>query len=278
MREKIFLMAVFFVLSVLLSSPVTPVAQAGEVIKIGGVGSALGTMKLLASAFAKSHPGTKVVVLPSIGTKGALKAVPDGAIDIGLLGVSLRKEEVAAGTTVTEYARTPFIFVTRKDIEMKGLTTEEVARIYRGDMQRWPGGERIRVILRRPDDADNLILKGLSPGVKKALEVLFSERGHLFAITDQDNLDLIETTPGSLGYTTLAQVIAEKRRVKILSLDRVFPSVKTLADGNYPVSKTLSMMTKQRPSGKVLMFVNFVMSGEGARILKDNGNMVIGNR
>jgi len=278
LRERIKVCVILIVISVLPNFLVTPAAHDGEVIKIGGVGSALGTMKILASAFARSHPGTKVVVLPSIGTKGALKAVPDGAIDIGLLGVSFRKDEVAAGTIVTEYARTPFVFVTRKDIEKKGLTTEEVARIYRGDMQRWPGGERIRVILRRLDDADNLILKGLSPAVKNALEVLFSERGHLFAITDQDNLDLIEKTPGSLGYTTLTQVIAEKRRVKILSLDRVFPSVETLATGSYSLSKTLSIMTKQRPSGKVLSFLNFVMSEEGAKILKDNGNMVIRNK
>ena len=278
LRERIMVCAILIVISVLPVFIVAPAAYAGEVIKIGGVGSALGTMKILASAFTKAHPETKVVVLPSIGTKGALKAVPDGAIDIGLLGLSFKKEELDAGTTVTEYARTPFIFVTRKDEGMKGLTTGEVARIFRGDMQRWPTGERIRVILRRPDDADNRILKGLSPGIKKGLEALLSERGHLFAITDQDNLDLIEKTPGALGYTTLAQVISEKRRVNVLSLDRVFPSVKTLATGSYPVSKTLYMMTKQRPSGKVLSFLNFVMSEEGARILKDNGNMVIINK
>lgn len=277
LRERFIACAFLIVISVLPNCLVSPAAHAGEVIKIGGVGSALGTMKILASAFAKSHPGTKVVVLPSIGTKGAIKAVPDGAIDIGLLGASFRKEEAPAGTTVTKYARTPFIFVTRKDIEKEGLTTEEISRIYRGDMQRWPGGQRIRVILRRPDDADNLILKGFSPGIKKGLEVLFSERGHLLAVTDQDNLDLIEKTPGALGYTTLTQVIAEKRRVRILSLNGVFPSVKTLADGSYPLSKMLSMMTKRRPSDTVIRFLNFVGSEEGARILKDNGNMVIRN-
>ncbi len=278
LRQRIIICALLIVVSVLPDFPATRAAGAGGTIKIGGVGSALGTMKILAAAFTKSHPGTKVVVLPSIGTKGALKAVPDGAIDIGLLGISFKKKDIAAGTTLIVYARTPFIFVTGKDVGMKGLTTGEVARIFRGDMKRWPTGERIRPILRRPDDADNFILKGISPGIKKGLEALLAEPGHPIAVTDQDTLDLIEKTPGALGYTTLTQVISEKRRVTVLSLNKVYPSVKTLADGSYPASKPLYMLTRQNPSGEVLRFFNFVTSEEGSRILEENGNMVIRGR
>src|SRR5512135_2498650 len=116
MREKIFGIAIFFALPLFLNFCAAPAAHAAEAIKIGGVGGALRTMKMLASAFERSHPGIKVEVLSSIGTSGALKAVPDGAIDIGLLGVSWNKEELPAGTTATKYARTPFIFVTRRAI------------------------------------------------------------------------------------------------------------------------------------------------------------------
>lgn len=278
MREKIFGVAVFLLLSLLLNFCAAPAECAEEIIRIGGVGGALGTMRILASAFQKSHPGIKVVALASIGTRGALKAVPDGVIDIGLIGMSSKDEGLVSGTTLIKYAKTPFIFVTRKGVEKKGLTIEEVARVYRGETQRWPGGERIRTILRRPDDSDNLILKGLSPGIKVALERLFSMPGLLFTITDQDNLDTIEKTPGAIGYTTLTQVIAEKRRLKVLSLNGVQPSVKALVNGSYLASKTFAMMTRQEPSGKVLRFINFVMSEEGSKILRENGNMVIRNK
>ncbi len=277
-REKIFGTAIFLIFSFLLNFCVSPAADAGEVIRIGGVGGALGTMRILASAFMKSYPGIKVVVLKSIGTKGALKAVPDGVIDIGLLGMPSKDKGLVSGATVIDYASTPFIFVAGRGVENKGLTIEEVARIYQGDIRNWPGGEKIRTIMRRTDDSDNRIVEGISPGIKTALEELLSSRGLLFAVTDQDNLNIIEKTPGALGYTTLAQVISEKRRVKILSLNGVVPGVRTLGDGSYPVSKTFSMMTKQEPSGKVLRFVNFVMSEEGAKILKDNGNVAIRNR
>lgn len=262
-----------YVFIVLLSVFAVPrQASAVEVIKIGGVGSALGTMKLLASAFEKRHPGTKVEVLSSIGTKGALKAVPEGGVDIGLAGRMLTDEE-SLGLSVIEYARTPFIFVTRKEMKEEGLTTEEIVKIYMEKKDTWSGGERIRWILHPPDDPDSLIVKSLSPEVEKALDNALSRRGILIALTDQENLDLIEKTPGAMGYTTLTQIISEKRPVKALSLNGVLPSVKTLKDGSYPICKPLIMVTKKGASGKVKKFIDFVMSKAGAGILKNTGNM-----
>src|SRR4030042_4023517 len=92
-------------------------ALAEGVLKIGGTGTSLGSMQLLAKAFEKSHPGIKVVViLPSIGSSGGIKAVSKGSIDIGLSARPLKDEERNLGVLTTEYARTPFILVIRKDV------------------------------------------------------------------------------------------------------------------------------------------------------------------
>lgn len=276
-RKAITVLAILS-LVVFLDIAAPRVVPAEEAIKIGGVGSALGTMKMLASAYEKSHPGIRVAVMSSIGSKGALKAVPEGAIDIGLLAISVKEEELRPGLSVLEYARTPSVYVTRNNINMDGLTTEEIIRIYRGDMRRWPGGEKIRLIMRRADDTDTNIIKGISPGVADALYMALSRRGLVKALTDQDNLDLVERTPGGLGFTTLTQVMAEKRRVKILSFNGVFPGVKTLADRTYPLSKTFSMLTKRTQSEKVRRFIDFVRSKAGAGILRETGNLVIGDK
>ena len=74
-----------YLFQLLLIVMLLPSAAFGEqVLKIGGVGCVLGSMKILAAAFEKSHPGVKVKVLPSLGTSGSLKAVHQGAIDIGI--------------------------------------------------------------------------------------------------------------------------------------------------------------------------------------------------
>lgn len=75
---KSFLSATFITGFIFCSS-----VLAGEEIKIGGAGSALGSMKMLGAAFEKKHPGVKVVVLPSLGSIGGIKAVSKGALDNG---------------------------------------------------------------------------------------------------------------------------------------------------------------------------------------------------
>src|ERR1035437_455082 len=57
-------------------------AQAAEVVKIGGAGAGLGTMKLLGEAFEKKHPDIKIQVFPSLGSAGAIAALSKGALDI----------------------------------------------------------------------------------------------------------------------------------------------------------------------------------------------------
>src|SRR5687767_3132598 len=85
-------------------------AQAAAEIKIGGTGNALGTMRELAHAYSKLHPGTKVIVLPSLGSGGGIKAATNGAIDIAVSSRPLKDDERQPDVVETEYARTPFVF------------------------------------------------------------------------------------------------------------------------------------------------------------------------
>ena len=76
-------LSTFHLLIWLIGAAVGP-ANAAETIKIGGTGSALGDMTRLAEAYMRANPDTKVVVLPSLGSAGGIKALRAGAIDIAL--------------------------------------------------------------------------------------------------------------------------------------------------------------------------------------------------
>ena len=248
---------------------------AAEVIKIGGTGGAIGTMKIIGKAFEKKYPGFRVEFLMGIGSNGALRAVPEGAIDIGLSTWMLTEKQLSQGISAIQYAKTPFIFVTKAELKQNNITTQDIIKIYSGEKQSWPDGERIRWVLHPAGDSDTLVVERLSPEVKKALKTALSRRGILIAHTDQENLELIEKTPGAFGYTTLTQILSEKRPVKILSLNSIAPGVKTLADGSYPVFTALYIVVKNKQSDKLWKFIDFVMSEDGASILKETGNLAV---
>lgn len=265
------LILLFIILSLIFHSP----AIAEEILKIGGVGSALGTMRLLSEAFEKSHPGIKVSELPSLGSTGGIKAVLSGAIDIALSGRPLKDDERQQGATETEFAKSPFVFVTNKKNPVSGLSTKELIEIYEGKRQTWPDGTRIRLVLRPASDVDTGIIQKISPEMNHAVNNALSRHGMIIAITNQESNAAVEKTPGSLGVSTLTQVISENSSLKILSFNGLAPSVKNLTQGSYPLVKRFFIVTKLKPSALVQKFIDFVRSPVGRKILEQTGNTVI---
>jgi phosphate transport system substrate-binding protein len=248
---------------------------AGEAIKIGGAGSALGSMKMLAAAFEKKHPGVKVTVLASLGSIGGIKAVSKGALDIGIIGRPLNDEERKLGLFIIEYSKTPLVFITKKNITVSDISTQELIKIYKGDTQTWPNGERIRLILRQPAESNAIFVKKISPEMSKAMDIAMSRPWRVVALTDQETADMIEKTPGAFGFCTLTQIISEKRDLKILSYNGQPPMVKNRVNESYPIFKSHAMVIKKERSAIVKRFIDFTISLEGERILKESGNAMI---
>jgi phosphate transport system substrate-binding protein len=246
-----------------------------EEIKIGGTGGSIPTLQLLAEAFNKSQTETKVIIVPSLGSSGSIRAVLAGAIQIAVAAKQLKDSELGQGATAIEYARAPFVFITSPRTPVAGLTTRELADIYSGKLERWQDGTRIRLVLRSPTDSDTDIIKSISPEVRRVAVEAGSRPGMLIAVTDQDSADNVEKIPGALGSSTLSQIIAEKRPLKALKFNGVEPSAKTIADGKYPYYKRLYMVTtpKMRPGAH--KFIAFVRSPAGQEILKRTEHWVV---
>ena len=245
-------------------------SAAAETIRISGTGGALGTMRHLGEAFRKIHPGIRVEVLPGMGSSGSVKAVLAGRLDIGLSASPLSGEERALGLVGRKYARTPFVFGVNTNLKITGMTLEGVAGIYAGKRD-WEGGERIRVVMRLPGDTDIAVLKRMSPSMSAAVDIALRRKGMIVATTDHDAADAIESVPGAFGGTTLSLVLSEKRAFRVLSLDGVTPSVRTMAERSYPFSKSFFVVTKKNPPASVRRFIDFVRSPAGAAILAKNG-------
>jgi phosphate transport system substrate-binding protein len=75
---------------------------------------------------------------------------------------------------------------------------------------------------------------------------------------------------------SLAQMLSERRRLKPLALDGIEGTVEALRAGTYPHAKTLALVTKPQPAPLVEIFLQFVRSAEGQRILASSGHLVTG--
>jgi phosphate transport system substrate-binding protein len=250
-----------------------PGPATGDELRVGGTGTALGTMREIAAAYMRAHPGTTVTVLPSLGSGGAIKAAAAGAIDVGLTGRRLEADERGLAVRALEYARTPLVFIAGPKVGVENVTTAELARIYRGELERWPGGERVRLVMRPRIDVDHEHLRALSPEMTEALEAAFSREGMLLASTNQECNEIVARTPGAIGPSSLTQVITEPMPVKVLAWNGVAPTIESVASGKYPVTKPLYLVVRPAPSAAVRSFLAFLSSEEARSILARTGNL-----
>jgi len=260
---------------VVLTTVVLSIPAHAQTIKIGGTGNALGTMKLMAEAYSNINPEINIIVLPSIGSSGAIKAIPHGAIDIGLSARPLKESESSAGISAIEYARSPTVIAVSNNIKVNSTSIEQLVNMYSGKVLNWPDGTLIRPIIRQPGDDNTVQLKRLSPALQQAIEIADDRPGLLFASTDQEAVDKIQNTPGSFGVTSLALIISEKRPLRALTLDGIEPTPDAGDAGIYPIIKHFYLILPAVLPAHVQDFVKFINSENGAAVLTQNGNSVV---
>ncbi len=210
--------------------------------------------------------------MPSIGSSGAIKAVPEGRIQIGLSARPLKEAELKKGIVAVEFARTPTIFAVSNKTNAYAITISQLVDIYKGVLKKWPDdGSTIRPILRQADDDNTKQLKALSPELKKAVELAEAKKTFLFTATDQETVDTIEKTPGSFGVTALALMLSEERDLHALTLDGVKPDVQSSITGEYPITKRFYFILPKERAPQVNAFLDFVFSEEGSALLRQYG-------
>ena len=155
------------------------------------------------------------------------------------------------------------------DSGITSLTTDEVRRIYSGDIANWKdlGGPDMEIfaIGRRPGsgtrDTFNEIIMGSreaeTPGVSydcgESSEVKFSTRKSDNAI-------------GYMGYSFVMN-----GDTKVVSLDGIAPTIENIKSGAYPLARKLYFITLGKPTPGAKAFIDYILSPAGQKIAIENG-------
>lgn len=245
---------------------------------IAGTGSAMGTMRLVVEAFHKTGTDTRISIPPATGSSGGIRAVLAGAAGLAATARPLTEEERGRGAVQIEYGRTPFAFATRADNPVDNISLAELVDFYSAKRSAWPDRVPVRIVLRPTTDTDTSIIKNLSPMLRDAITLAERRPVMVFADTDTEAADAIEKLPGSLGPTALALVLSERRKVKMLKLDGVEPSIQALTEGRYPLFKRFYIVSGPKPAAGTKAFIAFLQSNAGQAILMQTGHVLPGPR
>ena len=165
-----------------------------------------------------------------------------------------------------------FVFITHKDNPVDSLTVEQVQDIYAGEITNWKevGGDDRRIIAYQRESnsgsqtaMENLVMKNIP--LMPPITIKMSMGPLVDAVAEYKN------DSASIGYTYLYYIdtLYKNTDIKILSINRVFPSREKILSNDYPFSThyygVIRSADKDKVGGK---FLKWMLSDEGQRCIE----------
>lgn len=233
-------------------------------LSLAGSGSNLALTRRLLEAFAEQRPDIPALLHDSIGSGGGVRAVRDGAIDIGLISRKPKPGE-SGDLWVIPYARTTVVLVAHPSVPERPPTLAQIADLFAGKQTTFENGLSAVVLLREPGDSSHAALERAWPEFATASRAAYIERRFRVLFSDQALLRAVADTPGAVGLSDQGQV-----RLAAPGL-RAFELHGGLDGQGAPVDKDLAFVVRKQPSSPVRAFLEFVFGADGRRVIEEAG-------
>jgi phosphate transport system substrate-binding protein len=260
-------------MAVVMGTGLKGVAAESQTLQIEGSTTVGPIADAFAEAFMRMKPGLRITVKKTGSGDGAA-ALVDGRCDIASMSRFMKAKEFkkAVGNGVMPVAHVVAMdgvcAVVHPSNPVKALTTRQVRDIYMGKIANWSqvGGASMPIVV---------ISRDTSSGTYETFHKLVMAKQRMAAGVEYVNANpqahaRVKTTPGAIGYVGLGFVDASVRALKI---DDITPSRKTIASGQYPVSRPLFLFTSGYPKlgSTVHAFCTFHLSEQGQEIVEAKG-------
>jgi phosphate transport system substrate-binding protein len=244
---------------------------AGAASYITGSGcsiSNVGYLTALAGEYER-RTGTKVFVRGG-GSLVGIEDLKNGSVDFA---ASCRGREAGdpKGLQFIQVAWDALVFIVHKSNPVSNISLDNVRAIYEGKIANWRqlGGRDALIKLFVSQSRRGL--SGVETSVRdmllsgKAVESPNARFVPSSGIVEQ----LVETTPDGFAATGFSS--ASKRRVRMLKVNGVYPTMKAIIAGKYGLRRPLFLLVPANPKPEVMKFVSFALSEDGQRFISSQG-------
>jgi len=232
------------------------------------------TLVNLALAWAEDymqlHPEVRISVTGG-GSGTGIAALINGTVDIANVSREMKPEELeqahANGITPREFtvARDAIAVVVHPSNPVTGLTIEQISQIYTGRITNWRevGGEDRPIVLLSRESNSGTYMYFLEHVIRRGDphdESLFSPDTLLMPSSEGISVE-VRQNPNAIGYDGLGYVTPDQKVLAVAaSADGpyVLPSIDTVNQGTYPISRPLYMYTAGEPTGVLKDYLDWI--------------------
>ena len=267
MKNKILYIA-FFIIVILAGCSADQ--QIIDTIRIKGSDTMLPLTQRLAAEYMKLNPNISIYVEGG-GTANGVDALINGDVDIATASRSLRAEE--AKKLANYYGSLGLYFLIAKDAlsiylnpdnPVKDLTLQQLKDMFTCKITNWKelGGndEDIILVTRSPNSGTFLYFK----------EHVLEDEEYCDSVivrnTTEAVIDYIHDHKNAIGYGGIGY-----KNIYHAYINGYQPSEENARNDTYPITRYLHFFTSKTPKGIVKDFIDWVLTPDGQKIIKDSG-------
>ncbi len=251
--------------------------QKGETITVKGSDTMVILAQRWAEVYMSKHPNVTIQVTGG-GSGTGISALINGTTDICNSSRPIKpserqklKEKYGVGGIEIKCALDGLSIYVHESNPVDSLTIEQVRNIFKGVITNWKdvGGLDAKIILysRENNSGTYVYFKD---------EVLLGEdfspkTQHMpgtAAVVNAVSKDKFAIGYGGAAY---GKGIKELKIKKDASSPAYYPSIENIKNGNYPISRYLYMYLRNKPTGVLKEYIDWILSSEGQEIVSKVG-------
>lgn len=213
-----------------------------------------------------TYPSISITIAGG-GSGVGIKQVSEGLIDLANAGRAPKPDEIKRGNLQQfVFAIDGIAVIVNPSSKIKNLTQKQIRAIFSGkvtDFKQLGFAEgKINIYTRDASSGTRSVF------TKKALGKIKYASSAKVVASNAAMKTAVGSDKNGIGFISLG--VADDS-VKLVCLDQKCPSVATVINGTYPVSRGLYMLTSGKPTPLAQAFINYMKSDSGAVISKKHG-------
>lgn len=265
---RVYALLAFFLLGLNgCSSPGTADDSGQQQITLTGSSTIAPLMGEIAKRFEEQHPGFRV----DVQTGGSSRGVADarsGMADIGMASRDLKPDE--ADLLAFPIARDGVCIILHAENPVSELTNQQVVDIYTGRIANWQdvGGPDAEItVVNKAEGRSTLELFLAHFGIEsQAIEA------DVVIGDNEQGVKTVAGNPHAIGYVSIGTAeydAATGVPIKLLPINGVPANSENVANGTFPLARTLHLVTKEKPTGKSQALIEFSQSEQVHDLVKE---------
>ncbi len=257
--------------------------QASAYIQNKGSDTIVNLALLWAEAYQKNNPDIRISVTGG-GTGTGITALMTNTVDIANASRAIKTEEIAEaasqGFKPVEFvvARDAIGVIVHPSNPINQLTLEQISNIYQGRISNWSevGGEDRPIVRLSRESNSGTHVYFLETVIRlgdKDNKSFFSDLTLLLP-SSEGIIAEVQDNPNAIGYDGLGYITSEVKLLAVAKDEKsnyVIPSVESVNNNEYPISRDLYMYTHGEPSGAIKTYLDWILKSQAQQIVTDSG-------